>query len=210
MAGNRIFLIDDHPAVRQGLALLLAQEQHLICGEAGSRAEMLQHLADSQAQLALLDLSLGEHSGLELIADLRAAAVPVLVYSMFEDAATIRQVFAYGAQGYVCKREVSEVLLTAVDAVMAGWRHLSPLAESSLSTDSQQQQDDSGEAMLSERELQIILLLGQGGGCQELADHLSLSVRTVESYCARAIEKLGLGGMKDLRRFAIQHRWNTD
>jgi DNA-binding NarL/FixJ family response regulator len=201
----RIFLIDDHPAVRQGLALLLALDQHQICGEAGNRQEMLQALPACNAQLALLDLSLGEDSGLELIADLRQAGIPVLVYSMFEDPATISQAFAYGAQGYVCKREVSEVLLSAVHTVLRGEQHASPLASNSLTSRTGATEAGAGELLLSERELQTILLIGQGCSNQEVAETLALSVRTIESYCARASEKLGLAGMKELRRFAMQH-----
>lgn len=202
----RIFLIDDHPAVRQGLALLLAQDHHQICGEAGNRAEMLQQLPTCQADLALLDLLLGEESGLEMIGDLRRQGIRVLAYSMYEDANTIRQVFASGAQGYVCKREVSGALLKAVREVLAGGSHVSPVAAQSLADSLISAPEQSGGPILSEREQQIIDLLGQGCSNQEIAEKLAISVRTLESYCARAIEKLRLSGMKELRRLAIQGR----
>jgi DNA-binding NarL/FixJ family response regulator len=198
--GARILLIDDHPAVRSGLALLLTLEHHEICGEAGSREEMLQQLDACQPQMALLDLQLGEQSGLDLIDDLRQRGIPVLVYSMHEDANTVSQVFARGAQGYVCKREVSDILLNAVREVLDGKRHVSPLAAQSLAGCLLAEADST----LSEREQQIIELLGQGCGKKEIAEMLAISVRTVESYCARAIEKLSVDGMKELRRYAIQ------
>ena len=198
----RILLIDDHPAVRQGLALLLTQERHQVCGEAGNRSEMLGQLATSRADMALLDLHLGDESGLDLIGDLRQQGIPVLVYSMFEDAHTIRRVFAEGAQGYVCKREVSDALLNGVREVLEGRSHVSPVAAQSLLI-SEQKPDD--ESALSEREQQIIDLLGQGCSNQEIAEKLAIGIRTVESYCARAIEKLGLKGMRELRRHAIQN-----
>ena len=199
----RVFLIDDHPAVRQGLALLLAQENHTIAGEAGSMEEARRLLSSCQVDVALLDLLLGEESGLDLIEELRLAGIPVLVYSMYEDASTIRRVFAHGANGYVCKREVSDALLQAVSEVLCGNSHLSPLAAHSLASAPAGTACDA--VALSERELQILALIAQGCGNQEIADQLALSVRTVESYCARAIEKLCLDGMKALRRYAIQN-----
>jgi DNA-binding NarL/FixJ family response regulator len=202
--GARILLIDDHPAVRSGLALLLALDNHEICGEAGSRAEMLQQLDLCQPQMALLDLQLGNEKGMDLIDDLRQRGVPVLVYSMHEDANTIGQVFAHGAQGYVCKREVSDILLNAVREVLSGKRHVSPLAAQNLAGSLIVTRLPGADFELSEREQQIIELLGQGCGKQEIAEKLVISVRTVESYCTRAIEKLHVKGMKELRRYAIQ------
>ena len=106
----RIFLIDDHPVVRQGLKQLFAQEEYVICGEAGNRRETLERIGSSGADLALLDLSLGEESGIGLIAGLREVGVRVLVYSMHEDSDTIEKAFAAGADGYVSKREMEDVL----------------------------------------------------------------------------------------------------
>jgi len=199
----RIFLIDDHPAVRFGLAQLLSMDQHLVCGEAASRSEMLQWLEGGSADLALLDLSLGDENGLDLIDDLRQQGIPVLVFSMHEDAGTIRQVFARGVRGYVCKREVSDCLREAVRVVLEGGRYVSPLAAQSLAIELLETVP-ADEQALSERELQILDLFAQGSSNPDVAEALSLSVRTVESYCARAIEKLGVNGMKELRRFAIQ------
>ena len=201
----RILLIDDHPAVRQGLALLLSQDHHEVCGEAGNRQEMLQQLADCRSDLALLDLSLGSENGLDLIDDLRRWAIPVLVYSFREDAETIRRVFSLGAAGYVTKREVASALLNAVREVLDGHRHLSPFVAQSLADSVVATPQAVRESVLSEREQQIIDLLGQGCGNQEIGERLSISVRTVESYCARACEKLGLNGMKELRRHAIKN-----
>ena len=203
----RILLIDDHPAVRQGLALLLSMDNHLVCGEAGNREEMLQQLAECHPDIALLDLSLGKESGLDLIDDLRKIGIPVLVYSFREDAASISKAFAFGAAGYVTKREVASVLLAAVREVLDGLRHVSPVAAQSLADSVINLQQPDSDAMLSERELQIVALLGLGFGNQEISEKLAISIRTVESYCARACEKLCIGGMKELRRYAIQkHR----
>jgi two-component system, NarL family, invasion response regulator UvrY len=201
---KRIFLIDDHPAVRQGLKLLLAQEDHVVCGEASSSAETLVRIGSSQADLALLDISLGEESGLECIADLRRRGISVLVYSMHEDAVTIDRAFAAGADGYVSKREQPEVLLAAVADVLAGNRHISPRTAQSLAERAVASPDTAKEVLLSEREKQILYRLGQGESNAEIAAALAIGVRTVETYYARMIDKLGLDGMKALRRYAIR------
>ena len=199
MAG--VLLVDDHPAVRQGLALLLSQAGYRVCAEAGSAAEVHAFLDRERARVAILDLHLGQEAGFELIGTLHSAGIPVLAYSMFEDVASVREAFACGAQGYVCKREVADELLSAVHCILMGKQHVSPVAVAALTAFPSAAPSVSGQE-LSERERQIIELLGQGFGNHEIATRLSLSVRTIESYCARAIDKLGLGGMKELRRYA--------
>lgn len=193
--GIRIFLVDDHPAVLDGLTLLLAQDRHVICGAAATRAELLERLAPSRADLVLVDLALCGESGLDLLPEISALGLPVLVYSMHEDQATISRAMEKGARGYVTKRETSGELLVAVRHIHAGELHVSPRAAASL---------DSQEAQaLSERERQILDLIAQGETHAEIASCLDVSVRTVESYCARIIDKLGLSGMKALRKHAL-------
>ncbi|MFP5239188.1 MAG: response regulator transcription factor, partial [Acidobacteriota bacterium] len=188
-AAMRVFLVDDHPAVRQGLALLLGQARHTVCGEADGRAGYLERIGASGAQVALVDLSLGEESGLALLDDLRRRGIPALIYSMHEDAETIERAFAAGAGGYVTKREVSAVLLDALAEVAAGRRYVSPRAGRSLVDRVAPGGDVRGAAQsadgLSEREGQILELLGRGESTPDIAAALSISARTVESYCAR-------------------------
>lgn len=200
---GRIFLIDDHPAVRQGLKLFLSRANHAVCGEAGCRAEVLALIQSSRADLALLDLSLGEENGLDLIAGLREAGIAVLVYSMHEDPDTIEKSFAAGAGGYVTKREMADVLLTAVSDLLAGKRHISPMAAQSLASKAISSREQDRENILSDREKEILAKLARGESNADIADALAVSVRTVESYCSRIIIKLGFDGMKQLRRYAI-------
>lgn len=203
-SGARIFLADDHPAVREGLTLLLAQGRHMICGEAASLRDAQDRIEACAPALALIDLSLGDESGLDLIPFLRSKGVPALVYSMHEDAATVKQALQSGASGYVTKRETSAVLLTAVERLLEGEQFVSPRAMESLNTlpDSAR----SPEPPLSKREQQIMALLSQGESNKEIAKALDLSVRTVETYFSRIIVKLGLQGMKALRKHAIKQR----
>jgi DNA-binding NarL/FixJ family response regulator len=203
--GVRIFLIDDHPAMRTGLTLLLTQVGHVVCGEAENRAEALDRLDAAQPQVALVDLSLAEESGLDLIDALRARNVPALIYSMHEDCATIERAFGCGAQGYVTKREVADVLLEAITQVVAGQRYASPRVMRSLAS-RVLLAGEGGEIALSQREEQIMAMLGRGDSSAEIARTLHISAHTVQTYYARIIEKFGLDGMKSLRKLAIQRR----
>ena len=193
----RIFLVDDHPLVRTALAQLLAGAGFAPDGQAGSSAEALAHPALASSRLAVVDLALGEESGLDLIRKLRERGMAVLVYSMHESSTVIRRALAAGAGGYVTKREAAESLAAAIRAVLAGSRYLSPRAEAAL-------QELTPLDGLSGQQQQIYRLLGQGASNEDIARQLGISVRTLESYCARILDKLGVQGIKDLRRQAIR------
>lgn len=201
----RVMLVDDHPAVRQGLALLLGQHGHTVCAEAGSRSEALAVAEGSGADIAIIDLSLGEDSGLELLNAFKALNISGLVYSMYEDPETIALAFDSGAGGYITKREMAEVLLHGVLEVRAGRRFISPRAAQSLAMRAVKG-NGAREAKLSERERQILRMLGQGDSAADIARKFIISTRTVETYYSRLMEKLGLVGMKELRKFAISIR----
>jgi DNA-binding NarL/FixJ family response regulator len=198
----RVFLVDDHPAMRQGLALLLTQDGLEICGEAQNRAEMMARIDIAKPEIVLLDISLGEESGIDLIADIRAREAKVLCYSMLEDSATIRRAFDAGAAGYVTKRELADSLLLAVREVLAGKHHTSPGAAQGLSIHGD---ESSTAAPLSQREKQIVALIGNGIPNTEIAATLNISVRTVEAYCTRIMDKLDIRGMREFRQYAIRN-----
>uniref|UniRef100_I2Q6W3 Response regulator containing a CheY-like receiver domain and an HTH DNA-binding domain n=1 Tax=Desulfovibrio sp. U5L TaxID=596152 RepID=I2Q6W3_9BACT len=203
-SGRRLFLADDHPAVREGLTLRLLQEGFVVCGEAENRATLLAGIDASRADIALVDLTLCGENGLDLITELDARGIPVLVYSMHEDAETVRLALARGAGGYVAKRETSAVLVDGVRAVLAGRRYLSPRVAAALKASPALAPAAGQAAALSERERQILERLSQGEGNTEIASALGVSVRTVESYHARILVKLDLDGMKALRKYAIR------
>jgi DNA-binding NarL/FixJ family response regulator len=200
----RILLVDDHPAVRQGLALLFHQEGFEMCGEAESMADTLAILPEAAPDLVLVDLSLRGESGLELIRILRERQCASLAYSMHDDAAHVEQAFAAGAGGYVTKRELSGILLEGVRQVMAGQRYLSPQAAQCLAGKALASIRPDPADSLSERERQILDLLGRGEGTPDIAAALNISTRTVESYYSRMVVKLDLDGMKALRRYAVR------
>ena len=193
----RLFLVDDHPLVRTALAQLLAGAGFDPAGQAGTSAEALAHPALAASHLAVVDLALGEEGGIDLIRKLRARGQAVLVYSMHEESHVIRRALEAGAGGYVTKREADESLATAIRAVLAGARYLSPRAEAAL-------QELTPVDGLSGQQQQIYRLLGQGAANEDIARQLGISVRTLESYCVRIMDKLGTQGIKELRRRAIR------
>lgn len=192
-----IFLVDDHPMVREGLANLLRGAGFVVVGEANGIRDTLGHPALKDSGLVLVDLALGEESGLELVKRLHAEGRAVLVYSMHERSDIIRQALDAGAGGYVTKREASGSLIEAVRSVASGRRFLSPRAEKALD-------ETTPLEALTGQQQQIYRLMGQGLPNDEIARQLGISVRTLESYAARIMDKLGLGSIKDLRRQAIR------
>jgi DNA-binding NarL/FixJ family response regulator len=201
----RVMVVDDHPAVCQGLRLLLEPEGIAVCAEASGREDACFRLQTLRPDLALVDLSLGEEDGLTLVADLRKHELPVLVYSMHEDGQRVEGAFAAGALGYVTKRELQGVLVQAIREVAAGCRFVSPRAALALASRVANAQTDAAIAGLSQQEREVYRLLGEGEGTSKIAATLDISTRTVESYYSRILVKLELEGMRELRRHAITH-----
>lgn len=209
LQGTRIFLVDDHPAVRQGLSELLGQEGFIICGVAENMKLTLKCLADAKPDLVLVDLTLKDESGLDLILELHTRGIRSLVYSMHEDVRHIELTFSSGALGYVTKREVLDTLLDAIREVLAGRRYVSPVAARSLADKLISGRSRNPVDLLSERELGVFRRLGEGDSTAEIADRLHISASTVESYYARIIQKMGFSGTRELRRQAIQYTKKT-
>jgi two-component system, NarL family, invasion response regulator UvrY len=204
----RVLIADDHPAVCQGLGLLLEPEGILVCAESGGRAEALARIDACRPDLVLVDLSLGDEDGLVLVEDLRERALPALVYSMHDDGQHVEAAFAAGALGYVTKREVHRVLVQAIREIAAGRRFVSPRAALALAERIAEAPSNAPLGELSKQERQVYRLLGEGAGTSEIARTLRISTRTVESYYARILVKLGLDGMRELHRHAITHLHN--
>jgi DNA-binding NarL/FixJ family response regulator len=192
--------------VREGLATVLAQAGFVVCGEAGDIQETLGHPELGSARLVIVDLTLREDNGVDLIRELRARGLHSLVYSMHEDPNMVRNAFAAGAAGYVTKREVASCLVEAVVDVLAGRQYVSPRAGVGLARHSAGAGQPAPVPDFSEQQQRVYEMLGDGLGPQEIAQTLNVSPRTVESYAARMIEKLDVGGMRELRRRAIADR----
>jgi DNA-binding NarL/FixJ family response regulator len=198
-ASIRILLVDDHPAVRQGVAVLLAPEGIEVCAEAENRADALGDISHLHPDLAVVDLSLDGEDGFRLIAELVALGVRTLVYSMHEDARRVSAAFAAGALGYVTKREFHGVLVQAIREVAAGRRFVSPKAGAGLV-----EAPASGSVRrVSPREDHVYRLLGEGLNVAEIAARLEISGHTAETYFSRLRNKLNLKTMHELRLHAI-------
>jgi DNA-binding NarL/FixJ family response regulator len=196
-AAIQVLMVEDHPAVRQGLRLLLEQEGIRICAEADSIEASLRCLTQVSPDLVMVDLHLGEEDGLDLVRLVteQSPGLPLLVYSMFEDPTHVTQALQAGAKGYVTKREASAVLAHAIRECTAGRAYLSPRIGLNRA---------GSAATLSFQEQQVFHLLGEGHATSAIAAQLDLSPRTVESYYSRIQTKLGLSGMKALRQKAIR------
>jgi len=209
---HRIMIVDDHPMMRNGLAQLIDQEPDLkVCGQFEDSARAFEAIAALQPDLAIVDLSLKGSSGLDLVKNIKFAypRVLVLVLSMHDEALYAERVLHAGASGYVMKQEATDRVLSAIRTVLTGGIHLSEAMSSKfmhrLATG---KSDTGGSAMerLSDRELEVFGLIGEGRGTRQIAEKLRLSVKTVESHRAHLKEKLNLKSATELVHLAIQMR----
>jgi len=210
---HRIFIIDDHPLVREGLTNLINRHDDLmVCGEAEDSAEAIAGIARTQPDVAVIDISLKNESGLELVKNLQSQfpAVGLIVLSMHDEALYAERALRAGARGYVMKRETTKSVLTAIRRVLEGSVYISQRVVNSMARRfvlSDKELPSSPVEQLSDRELEIFRLLGQGCTTSQIADDLHLSLKTVQAYCARAREKFGVNSFGELIRLAV--RWDA-
>jgi DNA-binding NarL/FixJ family response regulator len=207
----RIFLVDDHPLVREWLATLLRQQPDFkVCGQAEDARHALATMSADPPDVAIVDLSLKTSSGLDLIKEVsdRLPETQVIVLSMHEEIFYAERAMRAGARGYVTKRESTHRIVEAIHEVQAGRFYanaelLAKLAERIVGRN-QTTQAGSVET-LSARELEVFRRLGEGQANRLIAEELHLSIKTVQAYCARIKDKLGLANTAELVRDAI--RW---
>jgi len=207
--GTRVYIVDDHPFVREWLGNLLALEADFqVAGQAGDPVEALAAMTAQPPDVAVVDLTLKRGSGLELIKGLRVQAptVAIVVLSMHEEITDIERAFRAGATGYVMKHESTGQIVEAIRQVRAGRIFANPdvLAQltSRLMSRSARETASPGE-VLSDRELEVFRRLGEGKSTRDICESLGLSLKTVQTYCARIKEKLGLGDGQELARVAF-------
>jgi DNA-binding NarL/FixJ family response regulator len=206
----RILLVDDHPVVRDGLAEAINREPDLkVCAVAEDRTGALQAVQDTQPNLAVIDLTLKDSSGLELIKDLqvRWPALLLLVVSMHEENLYAERVLRAGARGYMTKQQATRDIVSAIRRVMAGGVYLNEATASAvLSRLTSKTPAVGGSPLdcLTDRELQVFELTGTGLNTREIATRLRIDMKTVETYRTRIKEKLGLTTSSQLLQMAIQ------
>ena len=209
----KVFLIDDHPIVRQGLALFIDREPDLmVCGEADGATSALQAIREAAPDFVVLDISLDGPDGLELLKTLRVRYpnLPVLVLSMHDEAVYAERALRAGANGYIMKQEATDRVLTAIRHILSGDVYLSDRL-----TKRMLQQFVNGSvsprdplAKLSDRELEVYRLIGAGHSTRQIADELRVSTKTIESYQAHIKEKLALRNARELVQHAVE--WSVN
>lgn len=205
----RLLIVDDHPIVRHGVAQLIEQEEGFeVVAQAGSASEALDVIERSQLDLAIIDVSLQGVSGLELVKQIRERGVetPILMMSMHDEAFYAERALRAGAQGYVMKQRATAEIAAAIRKVLDGDLYLSDELSAKLlrrAVDGDLGPGQGGVNQLSDRELEVLQLLGQGVSTRDVADRLNLSVKTIESYRANIKRKLDLKNAAELMRFAV-------
>ncbi len=212
----RVLLVDDHPIVRQGLALLIDRETDLcVCGEAEGAHTSFRAIETLRPDIVVLDISLSGPDGLDVLKEIRmkSGALPVLILSMHDESIYAERAMRAGANGYIMKQEATEKVLIAIRRILQGDVYLSDRLTTTML-----QQFVRGAAPtksspllnLTDRELEVFRLIGEGHGTRQIADELHLSVKTIESYQAHIKEKLALRNARELVQHAIEWTVNLN
>lgn len=210
---SRVFVVDDHPIVRQGLALLINRESDLtVCGEAEDAHTALQAVPSANPDVLIVDISLNGPDGLDLLKEIRLhhPNLPVLILSMHDESIYAERALRAGAQGYIMKQEATEKVLVAVRRILASEIYVSERVANRMLQryiGSRGSSGPSSVADLTDRELEVFRLIGEGHSTRRIAEDLHISVKTVESYQAHIKEKLSLRSARELVQHAIQ--WNA-
>jgi DNA-binding NarL/FixJ family response regulator len=202
----KLLLIDDHEVVRDGVKRIFCeQDSHTVFGEAGSIADALKLVYERAWDVALLDLTLGDRGGLELLKELRqiAPALPVVILSMHSEEQYARRAFKLGAAGYVTKDAHREELVKAVNRVIAGGRYVSPALAEALAGSLATGGDRPLHESLSAREFEVMRLIASGKTVVEIARMICLSDKTVSTYRARILHKMEMKSGAALTRYAL-------
>ncbi len=209
---KRIFLVDDHPLVRESLTSLINQQPDLlVIGEAAELQGALAAIVASRAEIVIVDISLADGSGLELIKSMRALVPDAqsIVLSMHDERVYAERAIRAGARGYVMKSESTKRIIVGIRDVLQGKLAVSQSISNLFAerfTGGGRESSSSAVESLSDRELEIFDLLGRGVETRQIATALNISIKTVQAYCARIKQKLKLGTAAELLREAIRQR----
>ena len=207
---QRILIVDDHPIVREGLTTIINEQTDLVvCGEAEDAQTALEAVGTLRPDLMIVDVSLKGINGIELVKLIqrRYEKMPILVLSMHDESLYVERVLRAGARGYIMKQEGTEKVVTAIHKILGGDIYVSEaMRKKLLRTFQESQPETSGPSVdrLSDRELEVFRLIGQGYGTRQIADTLHVSVKTVNTYRQHIKEKLKFETGSELLRHAIQ------
>jgi DNA-binding NarL/FixJ family response regulator len=209
---SKILLVDDHPLVREWLANLINEQRDLhVCGEASNAPQAFEMIGVEKPDIVIVDISLEDGSGIELIKSVKAnhLGVAMIVLSMHDESLYAERALRAGARGYIMKREATKKILQAIRSVLEGKLYISDKISDAMAekfVEGRPVALGSPTEQLSDRELEIFQLLGHGRNTRQIADHLHIGFKTVQTYCARIKEKLELDNATQLLHEAI--RWN--
>ncbi|HUD45818.1 MAG TPA: response regulator transcription factor [Candidatus Baltobacteraceae bacterium] len=215
-AKTKVFLVDDHPLVREWLTQLIQREGDMaVCGEAEDTQQALKEIEETQPDVVIADITLKTTHGLELVKDLqvRRPSLPVLVLSMHDESLYAERVLRAGARGYITKQEATKRILLAIRQVLSGQIYISEKMASRMVHKmvlGRAEEQRSPIERLTDRELEVFQLIGRGQGTRRIAEELHLGIKTVESYRARIKEKLKLEDGTQLLQHAIQWVHNLE
>lgn len=207
----RVMMVDDHPIMREGMALFMNSQPDLdLCAQASSADEALALLPEARPDLIIVDISLGRDSGIDLIKTLRrrSSCVRLLAMSLHDESIFAERALHAGANGYLMKQEATRNILLAARTVLAGETYLSPAMKSRLQLSASASKADEAPSVagITEREFEVLHLIGLGFGTREISEKLNRSAKTIETHRANLRDKLKLGNTSsDLVRFAT--RW---
>lgn len=204
----RIFIADDHAVVREGLKHILSEMPDvLVAGEAGNGQEVLEKVGRKDYDLILLDIAMPGRDGLEILKDLKLQKpkLPVLILSMFPEEQYALRALKSGASGYLTKDSIPDELIKAVRKVLKGGKYVSSSFSEKLLFSFDNDVEKPIHETLSDREYQVLRMIGSGKTLHGIADELSLSVKTISTYRSRILEKMGMKNNAELTHYVIKH-----
>ncbi len=208
---KKVLIVDDHPIVREGLADLINKEKDIVvCGCAENIPQAMKAIKKLKPDIVTVDISLEEASGLELIKDIKTQHpnLPILALSMHQESFYAERAIRAGAKGYITKKQATKKVITAIRKVLGGQLYLSEKMKDKLlySLIGGDESDTGGSPTdrLTDRELEVFSLFGQGRGTRQIAEQLYLSAKTIETYRSRIKEKLNLSSGSELLQYAFQ------
>ena len=213
---TNVFVVDDHPAIREALAATINSKIDLrLIGESGSAASAMRQIERHAPDVVIVDISLEDAHGLDLVEQIRSEhpSVRVIVFSMYDESVYAERAIRAGASGYVMKTEPTQTVVKAIQAVIEGEVYLSRRISSRILSKVIRQQDykvGTATEKLTDREMTVFQLLGEGNSVRDIADQLDLSRKTIETYRRRAKEKLGFDSVAELLQYAVQWTYGRD
>jgi DNA-binding NarL/FixJ family response regulator len=203
-----VFVLDDHPIVRQGLEKILEEESDMrVTGQAGTCAELMGLLETRTPDVIILDITMPDRSGLDVLKDLRAMypKIPVLIMSVHDERHFATRSIKAGAAGYLNKMSVSDELVSAIRRVIGGRKYISLTVAEQLAQELDKPRNGMPHEALSDREFQVMCMIASGLKTSEIAEQLSISPKTVSTYRERLLEKMGMRTNTELAQYAVKN-----